>query len=159
MSQLPLIIVILSKSLCRRLLLATTTAPIPAHSTRIHFIGHRSHHLLPCCQLFFQNRTISAPPRVIIHTILVSHLAPGVAPPKLPPLDKSPIEIYSYGPVVQRGAVDVFDAVFCVGAGVIDHKSKAARRHALAVEPHDYALKVPCLGEDLVDLVFGGEKG
>ena len=87
---------------------------------------------------------------VCTHTTGIAHLSPAFAAPELSTISEAPVEVDSDETLIQRHAIDVLHAVFCVGACVVHHKAEAARRVPNLVEAHDYPLDVACLREHLL---------
>lgn len=79
--------------------------------------------------------------------------------PILPALGKALVEISSDDTLIQLGAANVLHAVERVLVGVVLDEAEATGCLLESIETHHEALDLSALGEQLVDLLFGGIEG
>lgn len=96
---------------------------------------------------------------VIVFAVLVADLATRLAATVLTALLEAWVKIGTDDALVELGATNVLHAVEGVLVGVVFHEAEATGRLVEPVEAHDEALDLAALGEELVDLLFGGVEG
>lgn len=103
--------------------------------------------------------SISTSARIELISVLVPDLSSTLAPPILPSINETLVQICPDDPLIQLRPADILQTIQRVRVVVVLHETEPARRLLESVEAHHDALHLTAFAEQLVYLFFRGVEG